>query len=178
MGELRKIAHVKPICAATYTNDIKLDSIIQELENFLGPIEDRTESFDFTFTQYYLDEMGPDLKKMFMSFQKLMLPDQLPELKLDTNQMESKWTVDGKRTINLDPGYLTTSKLVLASTKNFAHRIYLSDGIYGDLQMQYRHNRFHVQAWTYPDYQTSLAMDFFHKVRQKFAKQVKEFEIR
>jgi len=176
MGDIRKAAHVKPICAVTFTENINLARVIQKLEEVLGPVEDKTEPFDFSFTNYYLDEMGTDLKKVFLSFRNLMMPGQLPKMKLETNKIEADWSIKGKRQVNLDPGYITTSKLVLASTKNFAHRIFLSDCIYGDLQMQYRHNQFHVQAWTYPDYQTKSAMDFFHKVRQSFAQQVKKFE--
>ena len=177
MGDIRKIAHVKPICAVTFTEKINLERVIRELEKIAGPVHDKSEPFEFTYTKYYLDEMGPDLKKIFLSFRNLILPGQLPKIKLETNKIESNWSIEGKRQVNLDPGYITTSKLVLASTKNFAHRIFLSDGIYGDLQMQYRKNKFHFQAWTYPDYQTESAMNFFHKVRQTFAQQVKKSEI-
>jgi len=81
--------------------------------------------YDFTFTDYYDDEMGENLKKQFLSFEKLIMPDQLADIKNSTNEIETKYSIEGKRTVNLDPGYLEESKLILASTKNFSHRIYL-----------------------------------------------------
>ena len=106
--------------------------------------------------------------KQFFSFIQTINPEKLPGIKIGTNRIEESWSELGKRKVNLDPGYLTGAKLVLASTKDFAHRIFLGDGIYGDLQLQFRHNKFWPEAWTFPDYQTELALDFFTRVRSRF----------
>lgn len=168
MGEIRSVQNVKPICGFLFQEHVDPIKVIQQVTDVLGPVEDQTPVFDFDFTDYYEQEMGTDLKKIFLSFVKCIYPGDLAKMKLRTNHIETLWSIDGRRTINLDPGYLTGAKLVLASTKDFAHRIYLSDGIYGDVQLQYRHNQFFTSHWTYPDYQTELALSFFRRVRKKF----------
>ena len=174
MGSIKRVRLVKPICAVTFTQDIDLSSLMRILEKSLGRVEDRSLIFEFNFTDYYKDEMGENLKKQFISFQQLINPGQLAEMKIVTNKIEKSLSSSGLRRVNLDPGYITGSKLVLASTKDFAHRIYLKKGIYGDLQLQYRHDRFWPQQWTYPDYRTKLAMEFFTKVRNKLIQEEKD----
>ena len=173
MGTVRKVNPVKPICAVTFSQDIILDEVIKKLEMMMGPVEDRTDVFDFSFTTYYSKEMGNDLKKVFLSFEKTMHPNHLPKLKCLTNRFEQKMAVRGKRRVNCDPGYITAAKVVMASAKDFAHRVFLSDGIYGDVQLQFRGNRFRIQDWTFPDYQTELVLDFFHRVRRHFVREGK-----
>jgi hypothetical protein len=117
--------------------------------------------------------MGEDPKKQFLSFDKLIMPDQLADIKNSTNRIESQYSIEGKRTINLDPGYLEESKLILASTKNFSHRIYLRAGIWAELTLSYAAGKFVTHPWTYPDYQTELAYDFLHKAREIYIGQLK-----
>ena len=173
MGIIRTVQAVKPICGFVFKKSIDRFKVIQQITEVLGPVDDQTPVFDFSFTDYYEQEMGVDLKKMFLSFVKCIPPENLAKIKRRTNEIEDLWSVDGKRSVNLDPGYITGAKLVLASTKDFAHRIYLSDGIYGDVQLQYRHNHFHISHWTYPDYQTDLALSFFSHVREKIVQEEK-----
>ena len=118
--------------------------------------------------------MGDGLKKQFFSFEKPVMPDQLADIKNSTNEIESGYSVNGKRTVNLDPGYLEESKMILASTKNFSHRIYLKDGIWAELTLSYANGKFVTHPWTYPDYQTELAYDFLSKVREKYISQLRE----
>jgi hypothetical protein len=176
MGEIRSVEDAKPICGFIFQEHVDHSRVIRQLTEVLGAVEDQTPIFDFSFTDYYEQEMGGGLKKMFLSFVKCIHPGDLAEIKLRTNQIEEQWSVDSRRSINLDPGYITGAKLVLASTKDFAHRIYLSDGIYGDVQLQYRHNRFHTSHWTYPDYQTELALSFFNRVRERYVREEKIIE--
>lgn len=171
MGTIRDVLKVKPICAVTFQPRIELSQIVRALQSILGSVEDQSTIFDFSFSDYYREEMGTGLKKVFMSFQNSIHPSELPGKKLETNALEDRWSVKSERRVNLDPGYITGAKLVLASTKNFSHRIYLEDGIYGDLQLRFRQNRFHPNEWTYPDYQTELAFSFFRKVREKYIQQ-------
>jgi len=176
MGEIRSVEVTKPICGCIFQEHIDHSKVTRQLIEVLGAVEDQTPIFDFSFTDYYEQEMGDGLKKMFLSFVKCIHPGDLAELKLRTNQIEEQWSIDGRRSVNLDPGYITGAKLVLASTKDFAHRIYLSDGIYGDVQLQYRHNHFHTSHWTYPDYQTELALSFFSRVRERYVREEKIIE--
>ncbi len=138
-----------------------------------GPIDLESPAFDFTFTSYYEAEMGTDLKKVFWSFERHIQPDALVDAKLFTNDVEQQFLIDGRRTVNLDPGYISHGNLVLATTKNFAHRVYLGKGIYGDVHLIYRHNAFHKMEWTYPDYQQPLVVSFFQNVRNKYRTTIK-----
>ncbi|MBN2416612.1 DUF4416 family protein [bacterium] len=165
MAGIREAQFVKAVCAVTWAAAADPAEAESRLVTLLGPVERRSEPYDFGFTAYYEQEMGGGLKKCFLSFAGLIHPKLLPSLKVRTNEMEAELAVDGRRVINLDPGYLTPAKLVMASAKNFSHRIYIGEGIYGDLQLQYRHSRFHPQHWTFPDYQTDAALAFFTAVR-------------
>jgi hypothetical protein len=176
MGEVRIPLKVKPICAVTFGKGIDLPLILSELEKLFGPVEDRSPVFDFSFTRYYQDEMGPDLKKTYCSFTNPVSPDALAGMKAAANGVERAWSAEGRRRVNIDPGYITGGKLVLASTKDFSHRVYLAQGIFGDVQLRYAHGKFHASEWTYPDYQTPLAMDFFDGVRKKLVSQEREHE--
>jgi hypothetical protein len=168
-----KVKPVKMICAVLFSPAADIDNVIIDLENRFGKIDHESPVYDFTFTGYYNNEMGMDLKKQFISFEKLIMPDQLADTKKSTNGIESNYSKDEKRTINLDPGYLEESKLVLASTKNFSHRIYLKDGIWAELTLSYANGKFVTHPWTYPDYQTELAYDFLRKAREIYIKQLK-----
>jgi hypothetical protein len=152
-----------------------LNKSIDNLEGLLGKIDHKSPVYEFTFTNYYGDEMGEDLKKQFLSFEKLIMPDQLADIKNSTNEIEAEYSIEGKRTVNLDPGYLEESKLILASTKNYSHRIYLKDGIWAELTLSYASGKFVTHPWTYPDYQTEPAYDFLRKTREIYISQLREY---
>ena len=113
--------------------------------------------------------MGPDLKKMFLAYQRLMDPSELVAAKHSTNEWEFEFQAEfmkpEPRPINLDPGYLNAAKLVLASTKDHAHRIYLNEGIFAEITLNYRHRRWCPQPWTYPDYRQAEFHAFFNQCR-------------
>jgi len=176
VGVVRGAKPVKPICGVTFAEGVDLARVIEQVEGVLGTVEDQTSVFRFSFTKYYREEMGGGLRKVFFSFVELIHPGSLAGLKQKTNAIEKSWSVEGKRRVNIDPGYITGAKLVLGSTKDFAHRIYLADGIYGDVQLQFRQNRFLPEEWTYPDYQTGKALEFFQMVREKYVREVKKHE--
>lgn len=165
MSGIREVTPVKPVCAVTMGEGIDIPDVFKDLEDIIGRVEERSEVFAFDFTDYYREEMGKELRKVFLSHEELIHPDRLPGIKLRTQAVEEAWAVEGRRRVNLDPGYVTLAKLVLASTKDFAHRIYLGDGIYGDVQLRYQDNAFQPQPWTFPDYRTAAALAFFENVR-------------
>jgi len=171
MAGIRDAQSVKAICAVTRAPAADTAAAENRLEALLGPVEHRSEEYDFNFTAYYEREMGSGLKKYFLSFAGTIHPRLLPSLKVRTNEIETDLAAGAGRTVNLDPGYLTPAKLVMASAKNFSHRIFIGGGIYGDLQLQYRDNRFHPQHWTFPDYQTETALVFFTAVRNELINQ-------
>ena len=176
MSVIREVVPVKSICGVTFSRGVDLSDVVRQLRDVLGNVEDQTDILDFSFTEYYREEMGAGLCKTFLSFTKLIHPGSLAGIKRETNLIEESWSVGGKRRINLDPGYITGAKLVLASAKDFAHRIFLADGIYGDVQLQFSRNCFRIQKWTFPDYQTDTALEFFHRVRKKYVVEVKKNE--
>ncbi len=129
--------------------------------------------FPFDFTNYYSNEMGPLLLRRFGAFENLVDPQILPQLKIKANNIEDEYArKDGSRQVNLDPGYIEQAKLILATTKNFSHRVYIGSGIYGEVTLQWHRGRFIPQPHTYPDYQDPFTLDFLGRVREKYRSQL------
>ena len=135
------------------------------LERMFGKIDFRSPLMDFTHTEYYNDEMGRGLKRVFFSFKKPLRPESAYKAKLKTNSLEKRFTVNGKRRVNIDPGYLDMSKLVLFSTKDYAHRIPMPRGIFAEVTLFYRDRCYNPWPWTYPDYRTKEYADIFESIR-------------
>jgi len=149
----------------------------ERLEERFGPIELRSSVFPFSATDYYEKEMGPGLKRVFLSFERLVPPDSLSAIKLQTNDLEGEIRAAAgaeNRVINLDPGILTPSALIMATAKNFAHRIPLSGGIYAHLELLFTKTGILTLGWTYPDFRGQGYQDFFLEVRKIFMKQVRD----
>jgi hypothetical protein len=126
-----------------------------------------TEPIPFVHTTYYDGEMGPGLLRQVASFQNLVEPGALPDIKLATNEIETGFCLEGKRRVNLDPGILTEERLILASGKNFTHRVYLRDGIYADLTLIYQKGGYRALPWTYADYREPLILHFLKALKRK-----------
>ncbi len=156
---------VKMICAVTFAPAVPPDEVIEDLEAAFGLIERKSEVIDFNHTNYYADEMGDGLKKFLVSFERPLSADNLWLAKRTTIDIESIYAAENKRKVNLDPGYVEPSKLVLASTKNFSHRIYLNGGIYAEVTLIYSGGRFNKMPWTYPDYLEPSFIEFLELVR-------------
>ncbi|MBI4835113.1 MAG: DUF4416 family protein [Planctomycetes bacterium] len=147
------------------------------LEKF-GAIDHKTALIPFDFTDYYNKTMGKPILRQFLSFSKLIEPDTLPGIKIWTNKLEDKFVNTRRqgnipRPINLDPGYLDAAKLLLASTKDYSHRIYLSKGIYAEITLYYQNGSYQSWPWTYPDYKTKAYTEFLQTVRNAYLKQLK-----
>ncbi len=143
--------------------------LTRRLESAFGPIDAVSPWMPFDYTRYYEKETGAPLFRRVLAFKPLFAQEDLPDIKTATNAIEQGLVVDGKRRANIDPGYLTLERFVLASGKNFSHRIYLGQGIYADLTLVYRHGRFEVLPWTYPDYGDLPLRRFLKKVRDRYA---------
>ncbi len=174
MGQPKLTLDVKLFAAVTFNNKELYQQIKPILENKFGAIDTFSAIYDFSYTQYYAKEMGINLKKQFIGFEKLIRPESLLDIKLMTNEIEGQFSRENRRQVNIDPGYLTGAKVVLATTKNFDHRIYLGKGIYGDVHLRYRGNKFHFNEWTYPDYREMIVIDFFARLRKKYMKEYRE----
>ncbi|MFQ5883107.1 MAG: DUF4416 family protein [Candidatus Methylomirabilales bacterium] len=146
------------------------------LDAAFGPIDLKSHTLPFSFTDYYEAEMGANLYRRFVGHQRLIPPDALAEIKQRARGIEQQFLLSGERTrrrrINLDPGYLTAAKIVLASTKDYAHRIYLGQGIFGDLHFRHERGVYRPLPWTYPDYCTQEALTFFDELRRLYLRQI------
>lgn len=152
---------------AIFTQDVSLiEKASNIMERRFGPISNRSKIFNFTQTDYYTEEMGGGLKKMFFIFKKPIAPEKLIDIKLYTMKLESKFSVGEKRRVNLDPGYLSLSKVVLATHKDYAHRLYLGKGIYGEITLFFKDKTFTPFPWTFPDYRTPDYINFFNDERK------------
>ena len=123
MGQIRNTPPVKLIVSIFTQTDSLFEVAEKNLEKKFGPIDYKSQILDFAHTNYYAEEFGADLKREFISFKELINPADLWKIKIITNKLEEKFTKDKKRQLNLDPGYISQSNLILASTKNFSHRI-------------------------------------------------------
>jgi hypothetical protein len=134
-----------------------------------GPIALESPVFEFAQTEYYRETMGPGLRKVFFAFERPLDPAELAEIKLTSNEWEQEYARSAghaePRPLNLDPGYLTLGKLVLASTKDFAHRIYLGRGIYAEVTLYYRHHHWQHHEFTFADYRREDYQRFFSECR-------------
>jgi hypothetical protein len=138
------------------------------LEREFGSLDFLTEPEPFTYTTYYEREMGTGLYRQTIAFQDLLSPEILPDIKLLTNGLEQKLALcEKKRRVNIDPGLLSEERLILATGKNYIHRIYLRSGIYADLTLIFQKGRYLPLPWTYPDYRTPSILHFFGVLRQK-----------
>lgn len=168
-----KVTYPPP--AMLFTGLIYRDAEIAEsakikLSDKFGEIYRQSIPIPFTFTDYYNREMGGDLNREFISFKKPIEIDALPEIKLTTNNIESELAEpsSGNRRINIDPGYITPDKMVLATTKNWGHRPYLTKGIYAELTYIFRKGTFTPLEWTYPDYRTKEVVAIFNEWRKGY----------
>ena len=174
MGKIKKSLPVKLISSIIYNNENLINNVLSELENSIGQIDFTTEPFVFNHTDYYNNEMGVNLQRRFIIFKELFNRDNIYTIKILTNQIEDKFSIENKRQINLDPGYISLENFILFTTKNYTHRIYLSSGIFADLTLIYENRQFNKLPWTYPDYASKEIRDFLQKIRDIYKNEIKE----
>jgi hypothetical protein len=146
---------------------------ILELEACFGPADWVSGEMLFDRTRYYEREMGWPLSRRFVSFQRLIRPDGIVEAKVQTNAVEKRHLQAGRRRVNIDPGYVSLERVVLATGKNYTHRVYLSRGIYADLTLLFRRGTFEALKWTYPDYGAPEMIALFNDLRRRYKEQLR-----
>ncbi len=149
------------------------DEVEEKLLQYFGPVDRRSERWDFTFTSYYTREMGEGIKRWFLTFSTLVDPETLPDIKILTNRLELEFAENNNRRINIDPGILSPGRLVLATTKDREHRIPLRDGIYGEVTLIYMQGGYAPLPWTYADFREEAYRKFFSEVRKARLKELK-----
>ncbi|HEU0069429.1 MAG TPA: DUF4416 family protein, partial [Nitrospiraceae bacterium] len=141
----------------------------EKAEVLWGPVALQSDPYDFNFTTFYDQSMGTELRKVFFAFDRLIDSAMLIQLKHAANELEEQFRSSHRypelRPLNLDPGYVTEAKLVLASTKDRDHRIYLGNGIYAEGTLYFNQRQWRTRPWTYPDYQTATCHEFLNRCR-------------
>jgi len=173
MGKVKQPPPVKLMCSIFTADETLLAVARDALTSQWGPLDYQSEVLPFKHTTYYAREFGENLLRQIVAFAILIAPERLAEIKHATNDLERTWSVDGRRRVNLDPGYVSLSKLVLATTKDYAHRIYLGQGIYAEVTLQFKHGAFRAFEWTYPDYASPRYLEICAEIRSFYAQQLR-----
>lgn len=170
----REAAKVK-LFASVFTNDPGIfTEVFRRLSERLGPLDILSEPFAFTSTDYYSQEFGPGLRRRVCSFEGLIKQDSLAEIKIFTNGVEDGYlnpNGDGARRVNIDPGYVALPRFVLASCKNFSHRISIGLGVYAELTLRFEGGAWRTLPWTYPDYRQPRMLGLITRMRERYAQQ-------
>ena len=174
MGKAKEPKPAKLFMSLIAAEDEILQQGVNDLCLSFGEVDFTSEKLPFHFTDYYAKEMGGDLFRRLITFKDLISIPFLPDIKQSTNRLEGKYaTPVGNRRLNIDPGYLCLEHVVLATTKGYAHRPYLRDGIYVDLTLIYRNKSFQSLEWTYPDYRQQEVIGLFNQFRKKYVEDLK-----
>ncbi len=175
MSEPKPFPPAKLVCGIMSSEAAYFEYAEGMLSELFGPIDIKSPNCEFDTTNYYEQEMGPGLGRIFLSFRRLIRPEDLSEIKLKTNALEesirARFRVE-RRIINLDPGYLTSAALIMATAKDFSHRVPLRDGIYAHLEFLFHKNGIQPLPWTYPDLRGDRYRAFFLEARRALAAQL------
>jgi hypothetical protein len=163
----KEAAPAKLVIGLLFCDSSIQDRVLKALQDRFGPMDFLSDARPFTFTGYYEREMGSGILRQTAAFVSLTPPEGLREIKLFTNSLEAGLSVDGRRRVNIDPGLLSEERFILATGKNYTHRIYLGQGIYADLTLIYQKGAFQVLPWTYPDHRDQLLLHYLQVLRQK-----------
>ena len=175
MGIAKPFMPHKLFCGLLFSDIGVVEDLLGVLKPRFGDAELRSGSFSFNDTDYYREEMGADILREYIVFSKLIDPGALAEIKLFTNKVEADFADKalGARRVNIDPGLISPAKIMLATTKDYAHRVPLARGIYCEVTLSFKEKSFGPLAWTYPDYKRQLTIDFFNKARNIYMEQLK-----
>jgi hypothetical protein len=176
MGIIKDPAPVKYFCGIITAFPAVVEPVRIALEKILGEVDAIAGPFRWDYTSYYSKEMGEALQKYFLSFKELRSPAELSVIKIGTNSIEDETAVvfqQVARPVNLDPGYISSAAMILASTKPFSHRIYIGGGVYAQVDYQFKEKgRIEFNPWVYPDYKTTEYLDFFGSIRKELIKEL------
>jgi hypothetical protein len=172
MGHPLPFTPVKLISGVLISLPSAWNRLLEELSAAFGSMDYQSPAIPFTFTRYYDEEMGVPIIRRFVSFHRLLSPQRISEIKLLTNEIENHFHRDGRRRINLDPGFLSSSRLILATTKDGAHRVPHQDGIYAEVTLIYEKGDFRPLPWTYPDYRSREYREILGNIRRIYKEQL------
>ena len=159
---------VKFFCGLIFSQRRSAELALDMLPGAIAAVESRSAVIPFTATDYYRPEMGEPLFRQFVSFAGLLPPERLPGIKIGAMELEARLAENGRRVVNLDPGYLSDANVIIATAKNHYHRVPLRDGIYAHMEYVLKDGRLNFLPWTYPDFQTAAYLDFFKLLLESF----------
>lgn len=168
MSRPREADYVKLVVSVIFAEGRFFRDVMQILAARFGRPDFISAPMSFEFTEYYEKEMGKSLIRRLVSYEQLIPPETLPDVKLLTNRIEDQISGEGDRRVNVDPGYLSAAHLILATGKGYTHRPYLRNGIYADLTLIFQGGAFHALPWTYPDYAGQEIMMRLRMIREKY----------
>lgn len=174
MGLPHRFALERLVVAVLATRPGRLEEARAALEDRFGPVDVASDPVPWRFTSYYDREMGPNIERRFWSFARLVDPAGLPAIKLATNAIEDAHREGGDRKLNLDPGLLSLSRFVLATTKDGSHRVPLRDGIYAEVTLVFERGEFRPLPWTYPDYRDPGQLAVLATIRERHRAELQE----
>lgn len=176
MGQTYEFENEKLIIGVIYNDMEVYGKAMEMLKDAFGEVDYESERFSFSkeFSDYYDGELGGEGMRVILSFRKTVDPSRQAEIKIATNEMERILSIDGNRKINLDPGFISSGRLMLATTKKIGFRIPLQDGIYTELTLFWAKGGWHKLPWTYRDYQSERVQKFLTKVRKAYLDERKE----
>ena len=174
MSHPRAPRPAKLVVSVLVADKALLPEVNRQLTSDFGEVELQSEWMDFGFTDYYFPEMGSPLFRRMLVFRTLIEQQDLSRIKQTTNSVERAFSRNGRRQVNIDPGYLLLERFVLATGKNFSHRIYIGNNIYADLTLMFQKGDFQTLPWTYPDYAAEQMQAFLMQVRKIYAMQLKQ----
>ena len=177
MWDLQNPQPVKLIIGILAADEAALAEAVKAISKSFGIIDLTSDVWPFTQTDYYKDELGPNALRQFVTLENIIDPGKLAQIKHDTNSLEQQLADSLKlslpRPVNLDPGFIEPSKLILASTKNFSHRIYIGNKMFAEVTLMYEKGHWRHFEYTFPDYRQSCYHDFLSKVRTRLMEQLK-----
>ena len=174
MTEHLPVEPVKLVVAVLCSNPDALAKSCEGLRSRRGGIDHQGAARPFNLTDYYEKEMGTELGRSILSFDRLASPDELVDFKHECVELEhSLAESSGQRAVNLDPGYLDHGKLVLASLKAAGQKIYLARGVYADLVGRYGGGRYRPFEWTFPDFSAGLYDEELAAIRERYLEQLR-----
>jgi Domain of unknown function (DUF4416) len=173
MGTAHRFVPEQLVAAVLSSRPGRLADAREALEERFGPVVFASDPIPWRFTAYYDREMGPGIVRLFWAFDRLVDPAELPAIKRQTNDIEDAFREDGGRKLNLDPGLLSLSRFVLATTKDGAHRIPLRDGIYAEVTLVFERGEFRPFPWTYPDYRTEGCRSVLKNIRNGYRQRLR-----
>lgn len=168
MSTLKDPPAVRLFMGIIFSPKSEIDKCFESLKDKFGNIIFESENIPFVSTNYYKNEMGSNLERKFIAFENLINRNEIIEVKIYTNYLEELFSIENKRTINIDPGYISAEHIILATGKAYSHRPYLGKGVYADLTLMFKGKDFKFLDWTYPDYKDINILDVFNNLRTQY----------